>query len=212
MTAGAIGGKALRVAGEVGGAMVDALAAGAPVRGALRELAETTSSDIVRAGARGALRIAPPESVFDAMKHIAGSAFDTGLFMGGLGAMQSAAAQDDPIHGFMEGFVSGAAAGVPFGLLGAKGAVKDAKIRRLGEYFDNDFRGRQPEVGLDINGQQVKINDLEGRLALYNREDLTPEQKGFILSLTQAHEKAGNRVVFHDGGPETMARLEAAGL
>ncbi|CAB5224924.1 hypothetical protein UFOVP742_40 [uncultured Caudovirales phage] len=212
LTAGAIGGKALRVAGEVGGAMVDALAAGAPVRGALRELAETTSSDIVRAGARGALRIAPPESVFDAMKHIAGSAFDTGLFMGGLGAMQSAAAQDDPIHGFMEGFVSGAAAGVPFGLLGAKGAVKDAKIRRLGEYFDNDFRGRQPEVGLDINGQQVKINDLDGRLALYNREDLTPEQKGFILSLTQAHEKAGNRVVFHDGGPETMARLEAAGL
>jgi len=207
-----LAGKGLRAAGEVGGAIAEAMAKGQPVRGALRELAETTVSDVVRTGARGALRIAPPEAVFDSLKHIAGAAFDTGLFMGGLGAMRAGAAQDDPIHGFMEGFVSGASVGAMFGMPGVPGAIKGEKIRRLSEYFDNDIRSRQPEAGIDVNGQQIKVNDVNGRLALFNREDLTPEQKGFILSLTQAHEKAGNRVIFHDGSPEVISQLQAAGL
>jgi hypothetical protein len=213
LTAGAIAGKyLLRPIGEIGGAVAGAMAEGAPVRGALREVAETTSSDIVRAGARAAARIAPPEAFFDGMKHIASSAFDTGMFMGTLGMMQASAAQDDPIHGFMEGFASGAGAGVPFGAVGALGAVKDAKVRRLAEYFDNDIRGRQPQSAIEVNGQQIPINDLDGRVALFNREDLTPEQKGFILSLTQAHERSGNSVYFHDGSADTLATLEAAGI
>jgi hypothetical protein len=202
----------LRPLGEIGGAMAEAMAEGAPVRGALREVAQTSSSDVVRAMARGAVKIAPPEAFFDGVKHIASAAFDTGMFMGTLGMMEASAAQDDPIHGFMEGFASGAGAGTMFGAVGARGAAKGAKIARLAEYFDNDIRGRQPQAAIDINGQQVRINDLDGRTALFNRDDLTPEQKGFILSLTQAHEKSGNSVYFHDGSPEMLATLEAAGI
>jgi len=202
----------LRPLGEMGGAMAKAMAEGAPVRGALREVAQTSSSDVVRAMARGAVKIAPPEAFFDGVKHIASAAFDTGMFMGTLGMMEASAAQDDPIHGFMEGFASGAGAGTMFGAVGARGAAKGAKVARLAEYFDNDIRGRQPQAAIDINGQQVRINDLDGRVALFNRDDLTPEQKGFILSLTQAHEKSGNSVYFHDGSPEMLATLEAAGI
>jgi len=202
----------LRPLGEMGGAMAKAMAEGAPVRGALREVAQTSSSDVVRAMARGAVKIAPPEAFFDGVKHIASAAFDTGMFMGTLGMMEASAAQDDPIHGFMEGFASGAGAGSMFGAVGARGAAKGAKVARLAEYFDNDIRGRQPQAAIDVNGQQVRINDLDGRVALFNRDDLTPEQKGFILSLTQAHEKSGNSVYFHDGSPEMLAALEAAGI
>jgi hypothetical protein len=202
----------LRPLGEMGGAMAKAMAEGAPVRGALREVAQTSSSDVVRAMARGAVKIAPPEAFFDGVKHIASAAFDTGMFMGTLGMMEASAAQDDPIHGFMEGFASGAGAGTMFGAVGARGAAKGAKVARLAEYFDNDIRGRQPQAAIDVNGQQVRINDLDGRVALFNRDDLTPEQKGFILSLTQAHEKGGNSVYFHDGSPEMLATLEAAGI
>jgi hypothetical protein len=202
----------LRPLGEMGGAMAKAMAEGAPVRGALREVAQTSSSDVVRAMARGAVKIAPPEAFFDGVKHIASAAFDTGMFMGTLGMMEASAAQDDPIHGFMEGFASGAGAGTMFGAVGARGAAKGAKVARLAEYFDNDIRGRQPQAAIDVNGQQVRINDLDGRVALFNRDDLTPEQKGFILSLTQAHEKSGNSVYFHDGSPEMLAALEAAGI
>lgn len=208
----AIAGKGLRAVGEIGGAVSEAMAKGQPVRGALREVAETTSSDVVRGAARFAAKLAPPEAAFDAFKHTAGAAFDMGLFMGGIGAMQAYAAQDDPIHGFMEGFASGAGVGSAFGAVGARGAAKDAKFKRLAEYFDNDLRSRPPQVAIDVNGQQVPINDLEGRVALFNRDDLSPEQKGFILSLTQAHEKSGNSVYFHDGSPEMLARLEAAGI
>lgn len=208
----AIAGKGLRAVGEIGGAVSEAMAKGQPVRGALREVAETTSSDVVRGAARFAVKLAPPEAAFDAFKHTAGAAFDMGLFMGGIGAMQAYAAQDDPIHGFMEGFASGAGVGSAFGAVGARGAAKDAKFKRLAEYFDNDLRSRPPQVAIDVNGQQVPINDLEGRVALFNRDDLSPEQKGFILSLTQAHEKSGNSVYFHDGSPEMLARLEAAGI
>ena len=208
----AIAGKGLRAVGEIGGAVSEAMAKGQPVRGALREVAETTSSDVVRSAARFAVKLAPPEAAFDAFKHTAGAAFDMGLFMGGIGAMQAYAAQDDPIHGFMEGFASGAGVGSAFGAAGARGAAKDAKFKRLAEYFDNDLRSRPPQVAIDVNGQQVPINDLEGRVALFNRGDLSPEQKGFILSLTQAHEKSGNSVYFHDGSPEMLARLEAAGI
>jgi hypothetical protein len=202
----------LRPLGEIGGAVAEAMAEGAPVRGALREVAQTSSSDVVRAMARGAIKIAPPEAFFDGVKHIASAAFDTGMFMGTLGMMEASAAQDDPIHGFMEGFASGAGAGVPFGLAGARGAAREAKTVRLAEYFDNDIRGRQPQSAIEVNGQQVMINDLDGRVALFNREDLSPEQKGFILSLTQAHEKSGNSVYFHDGSADMLARLETAGI
>lgn len=208
----ALGKFGLRPLGEIGGAVAEAMAEGTPVRAALREVAQTSSSDVVRAAARGAIKIAPPEAFFDGIKHVASAAFDTGMFMGTLGMMEAAAAQDDPIHGFMEGFAGGVGAGTVFGAVGARGAAKDAKMRRLAEYFDNDIRGRQPQSAIEVNGQQVPINDLEGRVALFNRDDLSPEQKGFILSLTQAHEKSGNSVYFHDGSPEMLARLEAAGI
>jgi hypothetical protein len=196
----------------MGGAMAKAMAEGAPVRGALREVAQTSSSDVVRAMARGAVKIAPPEAFFDGVKHIASAAFDTGMFMGTLGMMEASAAQDDPIHGFMEGFASGAGAGSMFGAVGARGAAKGAKIARLAEYFDNDIRGRQPQAAIDVNGQQVRINDLDGRVALFNNDRLTPDDKAFVLSLTQAYEKGGNSVYFHDGSPEMLANLEAAGI
>ena len=208
----AVLGKALRAVGEVGGTVLKAAGEDVPLRGALRELTETTGSDVVRFLARNSLKIAPPDSVFDAMKHVAASATNMGFLSGSLNAMQAAAAQDDPVQGFMEGFASGVGGGAVIGLAGAKGAATQGKVRRVAEFFDNDMRGRQPEVGLNINGQEVRINDINGRLELFNRPDMTPEQKQFVLQLTQANERAGGNVIFHNGSPEVVQALEGVGM
>lgn len=208
----ALAGKALRTVGEIGGTVLKAAAEDVPLRGALRELTETTGSDVVRFFARQSLKIAPSDTVFDAMKHVAAAATNTGFVSGTLSAMQAAAAQDDPVHGFMEGFASGLGGGAVVGLAGAKGAAKEQQFKRVAEFFDNDMRSRQPVVGLNVDGQEIKINDINGRLTFFNREDLTPEQKQFTLQLTQANERAGGTVIFHDGSPEMAQALESVGL
>jgi hypothetical protein len=208
----AILGKGLRSVGEIGGTVLRAAADDIPLRGALRELTETTGSDVVRFLARQSLKVAPPDSVFDALKHVAAASVNTGFVSGSLNAMHAAAAHDDPVQGFMEGFASGAGGGAVLGLAGVKGAVSENKIRRVTEFFDNDIRGRQPEVALNIDGQEVRINDAEGRVELFNRSDMSPEQKQFTLQLTQAVERGGGNVIFHNGSPEVTQALEGVGM
>jgi hypothetical protein len=214
---GALAGKAARAVGEIGLAALEGIEQGS-ARMAVQELSENmATSAAVRASARAVLKIMPPDSAFNAMKGIAETAMHSGMFMGGIGAMQAEMAGDDPVRGFEEGFASGVGMGSVIGLGLAPKAVEQANLNRVARYFQDDSVGRSRERvftatrpdGTEIN---VPINDMQGRVDLFNRTDIPLQEREMILAITRAHEKAGGEVFFHDGSEETLNGLREAGL
>jgi hypothetical protein len=214
---GALAGKAARAVGEIGLAALEGIEQGS-ARMAVQELSENmATSAAVRASARAVLKIMPPDSAFNAMKGIAETAMHSGMFMGGIGAMQAEMAGDDPVRGFEEGFAGGVGMGSVIGLGLAPKAVEQANLNRVARYFQDDSVGRSRERvftatrpdGTEIN---VPINDMQGRVDLFNRTDIPLQEREMILAITRAHEKAGGEVFFHDGSEETLNGLREAGL
>lgn len=213
----AIAGKAARAVGEIGLASLEGIERGS-ARLAVQELSENmATSAAVRASARAVLKIMPPDSAFNAMKGVANAAIHSGLFMGGIGAMQADLAGDDPVRGFEEGFASGIGMGAVVGLGMAPAAAEQANLARVARYFQDDSVGRSRERvftatrpdGTQIN---VPINDMQGRVDLFNRTDIPLQEREMILAITRAHEQAGGEVFFHDGSEQTRNGLREAGL
>ena len=214
---GALAGKAARAVGEIGLAALEGIEQGS-ARMAVQELSENmATSAAVRASARAVLKIMPPDSAFNAMKGIAETAMHSGMFMGGIGAMQAEMAGDDPVRGFEEGFAGGIGMGSVIGIGMAPKAVEQANLNRVARYFQDDSVGRSRERvftatrpdGTEIN---VPINDMQGRVDLFNRTDIPLQEREMILAITRSLEKAGGEVFFHDGSEETRVGLQQAGL
>lgn len=214
---GALAGKAARAVGEIGLAALEGIGQGS-ARMAVQELSENmATSAAVRASARAVLKIIPPDSAFNAMKGIAETAMHSGMFMGGIGAMQAEMAGDDPVRGFEEGFAGGIGMGSVIGLGMAPKAAERANLERVARYFQDDSVGRSRERvftatrpdGTEIN---VPINDMQGRVDLFNRTDIPLQEREMILAITRAHEKSGGEVFFHDGSEQTLNGLREAGL
>jgi hypothetical protein len=151
------------------------------------------------------------------MKGVAETAMHSGMFMGGIGAMQAEMAGDDPIRGFEEGFAGGVGMGTVIGVGMAPKAIEQANLNRVATYFQNDSVGRSRERvftaarpdGAEVN---VPINDMQGRIDLFNRTDIPLQEREMILAITRAHERAGGEVFFHDGSEQTLNGLREAGL
>lgn len=213
----ALAGKAARIIGEVGGAVVEGIESGS-ARMAVQELSQDmATSAAVRASARAALKIMPPDSAFNAMKGVAQAGLHGGMFMGTIGAMEADMAGDDPVKGFEEGFAGGVGFGTIAGIGMAPKFAERANVERVAQYFQDDSVGRSRErvfTATAADGTQVNvpINDMQGRIDLFNRTDIPLEQREMILAITRAHEKAGGEVFFHDGSEETRVGLQQAGL
>lgn len=213
----ALAGKAARVIGEVGGAVIGGIEKGS-ARMAVQELSEDmATSAAVRASARAALKIMPPDSAFNAMKGVAQAGLHGGMFMGTIGAMESDMAGDDPVKGFEEGFAGGVGFGTMAGIGMAPRFADQVNVERVARYFQDDSVGRSRErvfTATAADGTQVNvpINDMQGRIDLFNRTDIPLEQREMILAITRAHEKAGGEVFFHDGSEQTRTGLQQAGL
>lgn len=212
-----LGGKALKAAGSVGEAALNGLEAGS-VRQALAGLSEdTTKAATIRAAARAAARIAPPDSVTNALKGLADAAVNTGAFMGGIGAMQAYALNDDPIHGFMEGAASGVGVGLMMGVPHELAGIIKSKENRVAALFKQDLSSRplkQRVEMTDADGNVITadIADAAGRMNLYNSPHLSTDAKELVLDMALKSEAAGNNFIFHDGTKETTDALNQMGL
>jgi len=214
---GAIAGKGARAIGEVGLAALRGIEEGS-ARMAVAELSEDmATSAAVRAVAKMTSKIMPPDAAFNAMKGVADAAVGTGMFMGGIGALQADLAGTDPIKGFEEGFAGGAGFGLAAGGLMAPSFAREANFQRVARFFENDTVGRPRQrtfTATAADGTQVEIpvNDMQGRVNLFNRTDIPLEQREMILSITRAHEKAGGDVFFLDNDDITQQKLKDVGL
>jgi hypothetical protein len=214
---GAIAGKAARSLGEIGLAAIKGMEEGSARLGVIELSEDLATSAAVRASARAVLKIMPPDSAFNAMKGVAETAMHSGMFMGGIGAMQAEMAGDDPIRGFEEGFAGGVGMGSVIGVGMAPKAIEQANLNRVATYFQNDSVGRSRERvftatrpdGTEVN---VPINDMQGRIDLFNRTDIPLQEREMILAITRAHERGGGEVFFHDGSEQTLNGLREAGL
>lgn len=212
-----LGGKALKAIGEVGGAVMEGLEKG-EVRAVLQELGENElKAATIRQAARIVSAIAPPDIAINAMKGALDSALNVGASMGGLGAMTAWASNDDPIRGFQEGMASGLGAGLVFGAAQVPFAMREAQQLKLINYFQNDLVGRPKEQSFDVthpsgHTETVKFNDLQGRIDLFNRKDLTDRQKAMVIALGDAHERAGGSTIFVDSSPESIQKLNDIGF
>jgi len=212
-----LAGKALRSVGEVGGAVMAGLEEGG-VRASLQALSENElKASTVRWAAKKALAIAPPDIAFNAMKGIVDSMATTGATMGTLNAMSAWASNDDPVKAFAEGMASGAGFGLSFGAMHAPFGMTGQDKVRLANMFDNDIRGRELTKSFSVtqpsgHTETVSFNDLQGRIDLFNREDLSARQKAMILAMTQGHERGGGTSIFVDGSPESAALMEKIGF
>lgn len=210
-------GKALKAVGEVGGAIVEGLEKGS-VRAALTELSENEfKAATIRNVARSVSAIVPPDTATNAMKSLLDSAVNVAVPMGGLGALTAWASNDDPIKGFKEGMASGFGAGLVFGAVQAPFHLAGLETQKLANLFQNDILGRPKEQAFSVTQpsgitENVSFGDLQGRIDLFNRTDLTDRQKAMIISLAQGHERAGGRTIFVDGSPESMQKLDDIGF
>jgi hypothetical protein len=214
----ALAGKTLSILGELGGVAVEAMAEQGSMRKALVGLAEDSAkSSAVRATARAASRIAPPDYLFNAMKMTADAAVNGGVFVGGLGAMQAYSSGDDPVQGFRDGFVSGYGMGIPLGVAGAVLSYPQFQQARAAKYFQADMNGRPETVRMTASNENgfttdVVFNDMEGRADLFRRKDLTPDEKTMVVAMAKANEAAGGISIFHNNSPEVRAQMQDAGI
>jgi hypothetical protein len=179
----ALAGKAARAAGEIGLAALRGVEEGSVRMGVAQLSEDMATTAAVRAMAKGVLKIMPPDSAFNAMKGIAEAGISSGMFMGTIGAMQADLAGDDPVKGFEEGFAGGAGFGMAAGALMAPKIAGQANFERVANIFQNDSVGRPRErvfTATAADGTQVDIpvNDMQGRVNLFNRTDIPLQQRG----------------------------------
>lgn len=213
-----LAGKGMSILGELGGVAVEAMAEQGSMRKALIGLADDSAkSASVRAVARAASRIAPPDYLFNAMKMTADAMVNGGAFVGGIGAMQAYSSGDDPVQGFRDGFISGAGMGAPLGVAGAVLSYPKFQQAKAAKYFQADMNGRPETVKMTTSNENgfstdIVFNDLEGRADFFRRKDLTPQEKTTVIATAKANEAAGGISIFHNNSPEIRAQMEDAGI